>query len=164
MGLRNTVISVSYGPKEAVGHLIKSKRGMKEEGSNGNRRVNPGQIGAEVLGQFCPPEPEGLVQPLECVLSPGPVGTPGGCPSAAPAASHSILLGCCRQLWRSLQSLESLACPVSSELCLFLLLWAISLFLSILNRPHRVGMQWKEFDLSQAKRLGQSQPSPKLSV
>lgn len=46
----------------------------------------------------------------------------------------------------------------------FPLPWAISLFLSILKRPHRAGMQWREFVLFQRNSLWQSQPSHQLSV
>lgn len=69
--------------------------------------------------------------------SPTPrAGGAGAAPGVGPLAwaggdtwwLPSVLLGYCRQLQRSLHGLESLGCPLSSELCLFLLLWAISLF------------------------------------
>lgn len=155
MGLTSTVTPVSYGPNEAVGRFIKCKRGLKEEWSNGNTWVNRRQIRAEALGLFSQP------QNWRDWCSPRS-GSPRlgqwGHLVAAQRPSRLLQTATEKSPWFGKSRLPSKfrVMPFPSSLGYFIL--------SILNRPHGVGMQWKKFDLSQANRLWQSQPPPKLSV
>lgn len=87
-----------------------------------------------------------------------PVLVPGICWDAASPAYFGVLQTA------TVSTFEITGCLLSSELCLFLLLWPLSVFLSILNRPHGLGMQQRKYDLSQGNQLWQSQLFPKLSV